>query len=179
MDQELVERARALLDLCRTKGLKIAAAESCTGGLLAATLTEIAGSSAVFERGFVTYSNEAKQAMVGVTPATLASHGAVSRETAEAMAKGALTHAPVHLAVSITGIAGPGGGVPGKPVGLVHFAAASRRGRLIAYKRKYGDIGRTQVRRASVLEALAMLDELAATEGQVGDAGGSVPDHFT
>jgi nicotinamide-nucleotide amidase len=160
MDQELVEEARTLLDLCRTKGLKIAAAESCTGGLLAATLTEIAGSSDVFERGFVTYSNEAKQAMVGVSPATLASHGAVSRQTAEAMAKGALTHAPVHLTVSITGIAGPGG----KPVGLVHFAAASRSGRLIARERNYGDIGRAQVRRASVLEALAMLGELAATE---------------
>jgi nicotinamide-nucleotide amidase len=164
MDQELVERARTLLDLCRTKGLTIAAAESCTGGLLAATLTEIAGSSDVFERGFVTYSNEAKQAMVGVTSATLASHGAVSRETAEAMASGALAHAPVDLAVSITGIAGPGGAVPGKPVGLVHFAAASRAGRLIARERNYGDIGRKQVRRASVIEALAMLHDLATTE---------------
>ena len=164
MDQELVGRARTLLDLCRTKGLTIAAAESCTGGLLAATLTEIAGSSDVFERGFVTYSNEAKQAMVGVTSATLASHGAVSRETAEAMASGALAHAPVHLAVSITGIAGPGGAVPGKPVGLVHFSAASRAGRLIARERNYGDIGRTQVRRASVIEALAMLHDLATTE---------------
>src|ERR671931_2656320 len=95
---ELTERARALLDLCRRKGLKLAAAESCTGGLLAATLTEIAGSSDVFERGFVTYSNEAKQAMLGVAPATLASHGAVSRETALEMAKGALVHAPVELA---------------------------------------------------------------------------------
>ena len=164
MDQELVERARTLLDLCRTKGLTIAAAESCTGGLLAATLTEIAGSSDVFERGFVTYSNEAKQAMVGVTSATLASHGAVSRETAEAMASGALAHAPVHLAVSITGIAGPGGAVPGKPVGLVHFAAASHAGRLIARECNYGDIGRTQVRRASVIEALAMLHDLATAE---------------
>ena len=164
MDQELVERARTLLDLCRTKGLTIAAAESCTGGLLAATLTEIAGSSDVFERGFVTYSNEAKQAMVGVTSATLASHGAVSRETAEAMASGALAHAPVDLAVSITGIAGPGGAVPGKPVGLVLFAAASRAGRLIARERNYGDIGRKQVRRASVIEALAMLHDLATTE---------------
>jgi nicotinamide-nucleotide amidase len=164
MDQELVARATELLDLCRTKGLKIAAVESCTGGLVAATLTEIAGSSDVFERGFVTYSNAAKEAMVGVTPATLARHGAVSRETAEAMAKGALTHAPVHLAVSITGIAGPGGAVPGKPVGLVHFAAASRGGRLVARERNYGDIGRTHVRRASVLEALAMLAELATTD---------------
>ena len=164
MDQELVARATELLDLCRTKRLKIAAVESCTGGLVAATLTEIAGSSDVFERGFVTYSNEAKQAMVGVTSATLASHGAVSRETAEAMASGALAHAPVHLAVSITGIAGPGGAVPGKPVGLVHFAAASHAGRLIARERNYGDIGRTQVRRASVIEALDMLHDLATTE---------------
>jgi nicotinamide-nucleotide amidase len=131
---------------------------------VAATLTEIAGSSDVFERGFVTYSNAAKETMVGVTPTTLARHGAVSRETAEAMAKGALTHAPVHLAVSITGIAGPGGAVPGKPVGLVHFAAASRSGRLVARERNYGDIGRTHVRRASVLEALAMLAELATTD---------------
>jgi nicotinamide-nucleotide amidase len=163
-DRELIEQAQSLLDLCRRKKLKIAAAESCTGGLLAATLTEIAGSSDVFERGFVTYSNEAKQAMLGVTPLTLASHGAVSRETAEAMAKGALAQAPVDLAVSITGIAGPGGAVPGKPVGLVHFAAASRAGQLIHLERKYGDIGRTQVRRACVAEALSMLRELAQKE---------------
>jgi nicotinamide-nucleotide amidase len=164
MDAELVERARALLDLCRAKKLRIAAAESCTGGLVAATLTEIAGSSDVFERGFVTYSNEAKQAMLGVPAATLASHGAVSRETAEAMAKGALAHAPVELAVSITGIAGPGGAVAGKPVGLVHFAAAGRSGALIHRERRYGDVGRAEVRRASVIEALAMLSELAVRE---------------
>jgi nicotinamide-nucleotide amidase len=164
MDAELVERARALLDLCRAKKLRIAAAESCTGGLVAATLTEIAGSSDVFERGFVTYSNEAKQAILGVPAATLASHGAVSRETAEAMAKGALAHAPVELAVSITGIAGPGGAVAGKPVGLVHFAAAARSGALIHRERRYGDVGRAEVRRASVIEALAMLSELAVRE---------------
>jgi nicotinamide-nucleotide amidase len=164
VDPELSERARALLELCRTKRLRIAAAESCTGGLLAATLTEIAGSSDVFERGFVTYSNEAKHVMLGVAPATLAGHGAVSRETAEAMAKGALAHAPVDLAVSITGIAGPGGAVAGKPVGLVHLAAASRGGRLILRERRYGEVGRAQVRRASVVEALAMLGELAAQE---------------
>jgi nicotinamide-nucleotide amidase len=163
-DRELIEPAQSLLDLCRGKKLKIATAESCTGGLLAATLTEIAGSSDVLERGFVTYSNEAKQAMLGVTALTLASHGAVSRETAEAMAKGALAQAPVDLAVSITGIAGPGGAVPGKPVGLVHFAAASRTGQLIHHERKYGDIGRTQVRRACVAEALSMLRELAQKE---------------
>jgi nicotinamide-nucleotide amidase len=164
VDPELLEQARALLELCRTKGLRIAAAESCTGGLLAATLTEIAGSSDVFERGFVTYSNEAKQTMLGVAAITLASHGAVSRETAEAMAKGVLVHAPVELAVSITGIAGPGGAVPGKPVGLVHLAAASRSGRLIHHDRRYGDIGRARVRQASVIDALAMLRELAEAE---------------
>ena len=164
MDPELIERARALLDLCRAKKLRIAAAESCTGGLVAATFTEIAGSSDVFERGFVTYSNEAKQTMLGVPAATLTSHGAVSRETAEAMAKGALAQAPVELAVSITGIAGPGGAVAGKPVGLVHFAAAARSGALVQRERRYGDIGRAQVRHASVIEALAMLSELAARE---------------
>jgi len=163
-DLELIEQATALLDLCRRKKLKIAAAESCTGGLVAATLTEIAGSSDVFERGFVTYSNEAKEAMLGVPSAVLASHGAVSRETAEAMAKGALAHAPVELAVSITGIAGPGGAVAGKPVGLVHFGAASRRGQLLHHERKYGDIGRAQVRHASAIEALAMLLEMAEKE---------------
>ena len=163
-DRELSEQAQALLDLCRGKRLKIAAAESCTGGLVAATLTEIAGSSDVFERGFVTYSNEAKQAMLGVPEATLASHGAVSRETAEAMAKGALAHAPADLAVSITGIAGPGGATAGKPVGLVHFAAASRGGALIHHERRYGDIGRAAVRRAAVVEALAMLGALAQQE---------------
>ena len=131
---------------------------------MAATLTEIAGSSDVVERGFVTYSNEAKETMLGVAATTLASHGAVSRETAEAMARGALAHAPVDLAVSITGIAGPGGATPGKPVGLVHFAAASRGGRLIHRERSYGDIGRAQVRHASVIEALAMLGELAAQQ---------------
>jgi len=161
---ELTERAHALLDVCRRKGLKVAAAESCTGGLLAATLTEIPGSSDVFERGFVTYSNEAKKAMLGVSPRILAMHGAVSRETAEAMARGALAHAPVELAAAITGIAGPGGAVEGKPVGLVYLAAAVRSGRLVLEERKYGDIGRAQVRRASVIEALTMLGQLAAAE---------------
>jgi nicotinamide-nucleotide amidase len=163
-DGELIAQAQALLELCRRKALKIAAAESCTGGLVAATLTEIAGSSDVFERGFVTYSNEAKEAMLGVPATTLASHGAVSAETAQAMATGALAHAPVDLTVSITGIAGPGGAVAGKPVGLVHFAAASRRGQLIHRERRYGNIGRKQVRDASVIEALALLREIAEKE---------------
>jgi nicotinamide-nucleotide amidase len=163
-DQELREAARALLALCEEKKLTLAVAESCTGGLLAATLTEIPGSSAVVDRGFVTYTNEAKQTMLGVPPMTLESYGAVSRETAEAMLKGALRHAPVNIAVSITGIAGPRGAKPGKPIGLVHFAAGSRSGRLIAHDRRFGDIGRSEVRRCSVLQALAMLREVAEKE---------------
>jgi nicotinamide-nucleotide amidase len=164
MDQDLFEQVRSLLDLCRTKKLTIATAESCTGGLLAATLTDVAGSSYVFERGFVTYSNDAKEVMVGVPAGTLEIYGAVSRETAQAMAIGALAHAPVDLTVSVTGIAGPRGAVVDKPVGLVHFAAASRGGQLVHDERKYGDIGRSQVRRASVEQALAMLREIAEKE---------------
>ena len=154
--------AVALLDLCKAKKLMIATAESCTGGLVAGALTDIAGSSAVVERGFVTYTNEAKQQMLGVPEDILRQHGAVSRETAEAMAKGALSHSPADLAVSITGVAGPGGGTAAKPVGLVHFAAAARGGPLIHRERHFGDIGRAEVRRLSVLEALSMLAGLAA-----------------
>src|SRR5436190_4572484 len=106
-DVQLIALAAALLDLCRRKGLTIATAESCTGGLVASALTEIAGSSDVFERGFVTYSNDAKQAMLGVPHEVLLRHGAVSREAAQAMARGAIARAPVELAVSVTGIAGP------------------------------------------------------------------------
>ena len=153
-----------LLDICTKKKLTLATAESCTGGLVAAALSEIPGSSAVLDRGFVTYSNEAKQQMLGVTPATIDVYGAVSRECAEEMAKGALAHASVDLAVSITGIAGPTGAAPGKPIGLVFFCAASRSGRVIAHDRKYGDIGRANVRHESVLQALAMLRELAEKE---------------
>src|SRR5262249_18944086 len=111
----LIEQATALLALCRRKRLHIATAESCTGGLVAAALTEIAGSSDVVDRGFVTYSNEAKQAMLGVPAVTIGKFGAVSRETAEAMANGALANSLAELAVSITGIAGPGGGSAEKP----------------------------------------------------------------
>ena len=157
----LIEQAAALLEVCRRKKLKIATAESCTGGLVAAALTEIAGSSDVVERGFVTYSNEAKQAMLGVPSAMLEKFGAVSRETAVAMATGALANSPADLTVSVTGIAGPGGGSAAKPVGLVHFAAASKGGGLIHREKRFGDIGRAQVRQASVVEALTMLRELA------------------
>jgi len=163
-DQATIDAVKALLEICTKKKLTLATAESCTGGLVAAVISEIPGSSAVFDRGFVTYSNEAKQQMLGVTPATIDVYGAVSSECAEEMAKGALAHASVDLAVSITGIAGPTGAVPGKPIGLVYFCAASRSGRVIAHDRKYGDIGRANVRHGSVLQALAMLQELAEKE---------------
>ena len=153
--------SRTLLDLCRMRKLTIATAESCTAGLVAAALTEIPGSSDVVDRGYVTYSNEAKHAMLGVTLSTLETFGAVSRETATAMAVGALENADVDLAVAITGIAGPGGATPGKPVGLVHFAAAARDGRIVAREKRFGAVGRNVVRQLSVVEALRLLTELA------------------
>jgi nicotinamide-nucleotide amidase len=160
-DAELIAQARELIELCRSRKLRIATAESCTGGLVAATLTEVAGSSEVLDRGFVTYSNAAKETMLGVPAATIERFGAVSRETAKAMAAGALVHAPADLAVAVTGIAGPGGATAGKPVGLVHFAAAARGGAHVQRECRYGDIGRAAVRRGSVAEALAMLRKLA------------------
>jgi nicotinamide-nucleotide amidase len=160
IDAETRALAERVLAACRARNWMVATAESCTGGLVAGALTEIAGSSDVVDRGFVTYSNAAKMAMLGVPEATLKAHGAVSRETAEAMAQGALTRAGVDLAVSITGVAGPGGGSAEKPVGLVHFTAASRE-RMIHREKRYGDVGRSEVRRVSVLEALSMLLEMA------------------
>src|SRR6201996_8977444 len=153
--------ARSLLDLCRSRKLMIATAESCTGGLVAGALTDIPGSSDVIDRGFVTYSNEAKRAMLGVEADTLATFGAVSKETAIQMAVGALERAEVDLAVAITGIAGPGGAVPGKPVGLVHFAVAARDGRIATHETRFGAIGRGAVRQRSVIEALRMLMDMA------------------
>jgi len=153
--------SRSLLDLCRMRKLTIATAESCTGGLVAGALTDIPGSSDVIDRGFITYSNDAKRAMLGVKATTLATFGAVSKETATAMAIGALEKAGVDLAVSITGIAGPGGATPGKPVGLVHLAVAARDGRILHRECRFGAIGRSAVRQRSVVEALRMLTELA------------------
>ena len=172
-DQATLDAANALLELCKTKKLTLATAESCTGGLVAAALSEVSGSSLVLDRGFVTYSNAAKQQMLGVPPSTIDIYGAVSLECAEEMAKGALAHASVDLVVAITGIAGPTGAVPGKPIGLVYFCAASRSGRVIAHGRKYGDIGRAKVRHESVLQALAMLRELAEKEEPQPPAGQS------
>ena len=161
IDAELRQAAKALLALCRSRGLRIATAESCTGGLVAGALTEIAGSSDIVDRGFVTYSDAAKEAMLKVPAATLKRHGAVSAETAIAMAVGALKHSQADLAVAVTGIAGPGGGSKAKPVGLVHFAAARRDGRRIERRRLFGKIGRRRVRLKSVAEALKLLEILA------------------
>ncbi|GAA3073680.1 CinA family protein [Rhizobium viscosum] len=141
-------------------GLMVSTAESCTGGLIAGALTEISGSSAVVDRGFVTYTNVAKMQMLGVHEETLAHFGAVSEETARQMVHGALFRSRAHLAVAVTGIAGPGGGSPEKPVGLVHLAAKSRSGKLVHRKMLYGDIGRTDVRLATIRTALQMLIEI-------------------
>ena len=151
-------RAAALLDDLRARGLKLATAESCTGGLIAALFTEIAGSSDVVDRGFVTYSNEAKMEMLGVAGEMLAAHGAVSAPTARAMAEGALRHSRAGLAVAVTGIAGPGGGTPEKPVGLVHFGLAIKGRPTVHAERRFGDIGRAEVRLATVVQALAMIE---------------------
>ena len=161
-DRKLLATAERILQAARQRKLKIATAESCTGGLVAALLTEIAGSSDVVDRAFVTYSNEAKQAMLGVPTRTLERYGAVSRQTASAMARGALANSDADIAVAITGIAGPGGGSAKKPVGLVHFYALARDGRKIRREKRYGRIGRAKVRMRSVAEAAAMLKLLAS-----------------
>jgi nicotinamide-nucleotide amidase len=155
----LLRAAEALLNAARARGLKIATAESCTGGLIAALLTEVAGSSDVFERGFVTYSNEAKRELLGIPEDLLKAHGAVSEAVARAMAQGALAHARADIAVAVTGIAGPGGGTAQKPVGLVHIAAV-RGGVIRAEEHRFGDLGREQVRLRTVEAALRLLESL-------------------
>ena len=162
MDEETYARAIGVLDAFRARGWTLATAESCTGGLVAGALTEVPGSSEVVDRGFVTYSNAAKMAMIGVPEATLAAHGAVSEQTARAMAEGALKAAGVNAAVAITGVAGPGGGSETKPVGLVHFACAQRDGETVHREKRFGEIGRAEVRRRSVLEALDLLRSAAS-----------------
>jgi nicotinamide-nucleotide amidase len=156
---DLLTQAEKLLAEARARGVKIATAESCTGGLIAGLLTEIAGSSDVVERGFVTYSNEAKEELLGVSRELLARHGAVSAEVARAMALGALKHARADIAVAVTGVAGPAGGTRQKPVGLVYLAAA-RGGHVIARECRFGDIGRREVRLKSVDAAMEMLSDL-------------------
>jgi nicotinamide-nucleotide amidase len=160
-DRALIEKARKVIERATAGGIRIATAESCTGGLVVAALTEIAGSSAVVDRGFVTYSNEAKEAMLGVHHHTLVAHGAVSSETAAEMAEGALAHSVADLSVSVTGIAGPGGGSAEKPVGLVFMAIARRGVPAEVREFRFGDKGRSDIREATVYAALdALLEAL-------------------
>ncbi|WP_430512238.1 CinA family protein [Pannonibacter phragmitetus] len=153
-------QAEALVLKLKGKGLMMTAAESCTGGLVCALITEIPGSSTVLDRGFVTYSNEAKMEMLGVPAAVLGRVGAVSEETARAMAEGALSHSRADVSVSITGIAGPGGGSAEKPVGLVHFAAAGKGKQTRHLACQFGDRGRDGIRALSAATALELLSNL-------------------
>jgi nicotinamide-nucleotide amidase len=152
-------RAEALLSAARARGATIATAESCTGGLIAGLLTEIAGSSDVVDRGFVTYSNAAKTDMLGVPADLIAAHGAVSEAVARAMAEGALARSDATAAVAVTGIAGPGGGSAEKPVGLVHLALAAKSGPTTHLERRFGDLGRAGVRAATVDAAIGLLED--------------------
>lgn len=159
-DHELREAAEHALHACRKNGLRLVTAESCTGGLIAAALTAISGSSDVVERAFVTYSNEAKRELIGVPWDTLLGYGAVSEPVARAMAAGALARSNAQIAVSVTGVAGPGGGSPEKPVGLVHFAAIRSGHEPLAERHVFpGD--RDGIRRLAVLTGLAMVSALA------------------
>ncbi len=160
LPEQTLDAARSLLALLDARGLTLATAESCTGGLIAAALTAIPGSSAVVTRGYVTYSNEAKAEMLGIPMGVIEGYGAVSESVARRMAEGALRASGADLAVSCTGIAGPGGATPGKPVGLVHMAAARRDGRTVSLRQVFpGD--RTAVRAATVAEALSLVLPLA------------------
>jgi len=156
MNDRRAALATEILDRCRMQGLRLATAESCTGGLIAAALTDIAGSSDVFDRGFVTYADDAKIQILGVSEALIARHGAVSEPVARAMAEGALGAAGADVTIAVTGIAGPGGGTAAKPVGLVHFAAA-RAGGATLHERRELDGDRTAVRTAAVEAALTLL----------------------
>lgn len=162
LPQDIEATAEAVIRRAAAAGLMVATAESCTGGLVSAALTAIAGSSAVLDRGFVTYSNEAKVEMLGVAEDVLVRFGAVSEPTARAMAEGAVARSRASVAVSVTGIAGPGGGSDAKPVGLVHFAAVGADGRTVHREQRFGDIGREAVRLESVRLALTLLLEAAS-----------------
>jgi nicotinamide-nucleotide amidase len=153
----MLAEAERLLAAFRAQGLRIATAESCTGGLVAALLTEIAGATDVLERGYVTYSNAAKHECLGVPEDLLRRHGAVSEAVARAMAEGALARSRADVAVSVTGLAGPGGGSAAKPVGLVYLAAARKGKATLTRECRFGDIGRSQVRTKSVAVALELL----------------------
>lgn len=154
------ERAERLLRETKARRYTIATAESCTGGLIAATLAAVPGASASLERGFVTYANEAKIEMLSVRIEMLSEHGAVSREVALAMVEGALMHSPADIVVAVTGVAGPDGGTPEKPVGLVHIAAARRDGPVVHEEKRFGAIGRHEIQEATVAAALELMQRV-------------------
>ena len=156
----LTGEAAVLIDRCRTAGVTLATGESCTGGLIAAILTEVPGSSDVVERGFVTYSNQAKTDLLGVPKALIDVDGAVSEPVARAMAEGVLAASPAAIAIAVTGIAGPGGGTADKPVGLVHLAVARRGGDLVHDKQLFGDRLRRDIRLLTVRRAFALIGAL-------------------
>jgi nicotinamide-nucleotide amidase len=162
---DLERLAEEFLALCRDRGLKVCTAESCTGGLLTGLLTEIAGSSDVVERGFVTYSNQAKQEELGVSASLLERFGAVSEEVARAMAEGALSYSPADIAIAVTGIAGPGGGSKAKPVGLVYLASARRGHSTLCERRLFSNQNRSSVRIAAVKAALDLARVQAEAAG--------------
>ena len=162
LPDDVTTQAASLLELCKASGVMLATAESCTGGLIAGCLTEIAGSSAVVDRGFVTYSNEAKNEMLGVPMDLIIEHGAVSEPVARAMAEGALERSRADITVSVTGVAGPGGGTEAKPVGLVHFGCA-RRGEATIAAHHVFDGDRSAIRLATIREALALIQARLGT----------------
>jgi nicotinamide-nucleotide amidase len=163
-EERLVTQAASLLELCRGRKLRIATAESCTGGLVSALLTEIPGSSDVLERGFVTYSNAAKTDVIGVPPDLIAAHGAVSEAVARAMAQGTLARSAADIALAVTGVAGPGGGTAAKPVGMVCFGIVRRGREPSAVTERFGDLGRSNVRLRAVATGLVLLRDAASQD---------------
>ncbi len=160
MNTPLLDAARRLFDLAIARGILVATAESCTGGMIAMAITDIPGSSEVLDRGFVTYSNAAKHEMLGVSQKLIAQDGAVAAAVAAAMAQGALKNSNAHIAVGVTGIAGPIGSTDTKPVGLVYVAAVTRDGQLDTHEFRFGNIGRGAVRERTAIEALDMMSRL-------------------
>lgn len=161
LHSETLQRASEIIQLCKRRGYKVATIESCTGGLITAALTAVSGSSDVVDRGFTTYSNEAKNELVSVPMKLIMNHGAVSEEVARAMAEGGLRRSDANVTVSVTGIAGPGGGTASKPVGLVHFACASEGNPTITYHEVFeGD--RAAVREATVLQAFKLIETIVS-----------------
>ena len=156
-DETILTGAERVIEACRKRGKMLVTAESCTGGLVASALTSIPGSSEIFDRGYITYSYEAKTTMLGVARTLIMAHGAVSEEVARAMVSGIRSRHPDRVGIAVTGVAGPGSDSQAKPAGLVHFAAVSD-GEIVTAVKRYGDVGRHSVRYASVCDALALIE---------------------